>query len=38
MQALMSDDVELEAIVLDSEYAQELRETIFADRAPVSPL
>ncbi len=38
MQALMSDDVELEAIVLDSEYAQGLRETIFADRAPVSPL
>lgn len=38
MQALMSDDVELEAIVLDSEYAQGLRETIFADRAPASPL
>ena len=38
MQALMSDDVELEAIVLDSDYAQGLRETIFADRAPVSPV
>lgn len=38
MQSLMSDDVELEAIVLDSEYAQGLRETIFADRAPASPL
>lgn len=36
MQSLMSDDVELEAIVLDSDYAKGLRETIFADRAPVS--
>ncbi len=38
MQSLMSDEVELEAIVLDSDYAQRLRETIFADRAPASPL
>jgi len=38
MQSLMSDDVELEAIVLDSDYAQGLRETIFADRAPASPV
>ena len=37
MQSLMSDDVELEAIVLDSDYAQGLRETVFADRAPASP-
>ena len=37
MQSLMSDDVELEAIVLDSDYAQGLLETIFADRAPASP-
>jgi len=36
MQALMSDDVELEAIVLDSDYAKQLRETIFADHAPSS--
>jgi GNAT superfamily N-acetyltransferase len=34
LQALMSDQVELDAIVLDSDYAQALRETIFADRAP----
>ena len=38
MQSLMSDEVELEAIVLDSDYAQGLRETIFADRAPASPV
>jgi hypothetical protein len=37
LQSLMSDEVELEAIVLDSHYAQGLRETIFADRAPASP-
>ena len=35
MQAIMSDEVELEAIALDSDYAQRLRETIFADRAAV---
>jgi len=38
MQSLMSDEVELEAIVLDSDYAKQLRETVFADRVPVSPV
>ena len=37
LQSLMSDEVELEAIVLDSDYAKQLRETVFADRAPASP-
>ncbi|MDP4604028.1 MAG: GNAT family N-acetyltransferase [Solirubrobacteraceae bacterium] len=32
LQALMSDDIELQAIVLDSAYAQALREVVFADR------
>ena len=36
LQALMSDDIQLDGIVLDSDYAQQLRETIFADRAPSS--
>ncbi len=36
LQALMSDHIELEAIVLDSDYAQQLREIVFADRGPAS--
>ena len=32
LQAMMTDNVELEKIVLDSDYAQELRLTIFGDR------
>ncbi len=32
MQAILSDNVELQKIVLDSEYAQGLKEAIFADR------
>ena len=32
MQAILSDNVELKKIVLDSEYAQGLKEAIFADR------
>ncbi len=32
LQAIMSDNVELEKIVLDSDYAQQLRAMIFADR------
>ena len=32
MQAILSDNVELEAIVLDSDYAQGLKKAIFADR------
>ncbi|MFM8883749.1 MAG: hypothetical protein ACKOH7_02950 [Solirubrobacterales bacterium] len=32
MQAILTDNVELEKIVLDSDYAQGLKEAIFADR------
>lgn len=32
LQAMLSDNVELDHIVLDSEYAQGLREAVFADR------
>jgi serine/threonine-protein kinase RsbW len=32
MQAILSDNVELEEIVLDSAYAKELRKSIYADR------
>ena len=32
MQAMLSEQVELDHIVLDSEYAKGLREAIFSDR------